>query len=98
MTQLELLQAGANSYLDGMEQEGGEVATDEKEHVDINPFPTSSDPRNEINRGIARSEHGSEFIVSWDEPEDEDPENPMNWSSTKKWVNILTISVISFLV
>lgn len=36
--------------------------------------------------------------VWWDEPEDEDPANPMNWSSRKKWTNILTISVISFLV
>ncbi|KAK8013883.1 major facilitator superfamily transporter [Apiospora arundinis] len=36
--------------------------------------------------------------VWWTEPEDEDPANPMNWSSRKKWTNILTISVISFLV
>lgn len=41
---------------------------------------------------------GREFIVSWNEPEDQNPENPMNWSSTKKWVNILSISVISFVV
>lgn len=36
--------------------------------------------------------------VWWAEPEDADPSNPMNWSSRKKWTNILTISVISFLV
>jgi hypothetical protein len=40
----------------------------------------------------------SEFIVWWDEPETEDPENPMNWSPSVKWANILTLSVISFLV
>ncbi|KAK8068781.1 hypothetical protein PG994_005397 [Apiospora phragmitis] len=36
--------------------------------------------------------------VWWSEPEHEDPANPMNWSSRKKWTNILTISAISFLV
>ncbi|EKD13651.1 cycloheximide resistance protein [Drepanopeziza brunnea f. sp. 'multigermtubi' MB_m1] len=41
---------------------------------------------------------GNEFIVSWNEPEDQDPENPLNWSSAKKWLNICTIAVISFIV
>ncbi len=36
--------------------------------------------------------------VGWEEPEDGDPDNPQNWSSMAKWANILTISVISFLV
>ncbi|KAK8084470.1 major facilitator superfamily transporter [Apiospora hydei] len=36
--------------------------------------------------------------VGWSEPESDDPANPLNWSSRKKWTNILTISVISFLV
>ncbi|AEO58214.1 hypothetical protein MYCTH_2118654 [Thermothelomyces thermophilus ATCC 42464] len=39
-----------------------------------------------------------EFIVGWDEPETEDPENPMNWSALVKWANILILSVIGFLV
>ncbi|EHK21983.1 uncharacterized protein TRIVIDRAFT_191800 [Trichoderma virens Gv29-8] len=43
-------------------------------------------------------ESGVSLSVWWDEPEDQDPENPMNWPSTKKWANILTISVMSFLV
>ncbi|PBP26621.1 hypothetical protein BUE80_DR002411, partial [Diplocarpon rosae] len=46
----------------------------------------------------ASSELERDFIVGWDEPEDHDPENPMNWSSTKKWLNICTISTISFIV
>ncbi|KAI1848736.1 hypothetical protein JX266_005595 [Neoarthrinium moseri] len=46
----------------------------------------------------AQLQSEAEFIVWWDEPEDQDPSNPMNWSSTRKWINILTISVISFLV
>ncbi|KAF2691686.1 MFS general substrate transporter [Lentithecium fluviatile CBS 122367] len=39
-----------------------------------------------------------ELIVWWNEPEDEDPKNPMNWSPTVKWANVLVLSVISFLV
>jgi hypothetical protein len=38
------------------------------------------------------------MAVGWEEPEEQDPENPMNWSAVAKWTNILTISVISFLV
>ncbi|KAF6814490.1 major facilitator superfamily transporter [Colletotrichum sojae] len=41
---------------------------------------------------------GAEIIVHWNEPEDCDPENPMNWSPLIKWTHVLTISVISFLV
>lgn len=46
----------------------------------------------------AQPESHTDFIVWWDEPEDQDPENPLNWSPWVKWTNILTISVISFLV
>ncbi|KAK1975028.1 major facilitator superfamily transporter [Colletotrichum cereale] len=43
-------------------------------------------------------QHDGRLTVHWDEPEDQDPENPMNWRPVVKWANILTISVISFLV
>lgn len=39
-----------------------------------------------------------EFSVTWDEPADKDPENPMNWSSAKKWMIIATLSFQSFIV
>ncbi|GKT40311.1 efflux pump rdc3 [Colletotrichum spaethianum] len=32
------------------------------------------------------------LMVRWDEPEDQDPQNPMNWRPLAKWANILTIS------
>ncbi|KAJ9663466.1 hypothetical protein H2201_005674 [Coniosporium apollinis] len=35
-------------------------------------------------------------IVWWDEPADQDPANPMNWSSGKKWGNIAVLSAITF--
>ncbi|KAL8341072.1 hypothetical protein RB601_006936 [Gaeumannomyces tritici] len=46
----------------------------------------------------APSQEISEILVWWDEPEGEDPSNPLNWSSHKKWLNIITVSLISFLV
>ncbi|KAL2163986.1 hypothetical protein VTH06DRAFT_3199 [Thermothelomyces fergusii] len=39
-----------------------------------------------------------EFIVGWDEPETEDPNNPVNWPPMVKWANILILSTIGFLV
>ncbi|KAL8393893.1 hypothetical protein RB599_006105 [Gaeumannomyces hyphopodioides] len=46
----------------------------------------------------APSQDSPEILVWWDEPEGEDPANPLNWSSRKRWLNILTVSLISFLV
>lgn len=38
-----------------------------------------------------------EFDVFWNEPADQDPENPMSWSMGRKWGIIATISFITFL-
>lgn len=32
-------------------------------------------------------------IVDWDGPDD--PENPMNWSNNKKWLNVVLISALT---
>ncbi|RYP53482.1 hypothetical protein DL768_001519 [Monosporascus sp. mg162] len=32
-------------------------------------------------------------VVDWDGPDD--PENPMNWSDTKKWLNIAVLSILT---
>lgn len=40
---------------------------------------------------------GSEFEVWWNEPAEQDPENPMNWTNKKKWSNIGVMSAITFL-
>jgi hypothetical protein len=37
------------------------------------------------------------FDVWWDEPANQDPENPMNWSMSRKWVSIAVLSAITFL-
>lgn len=33
--------------------------------------------------------------VSWDGPDD--PENPLNWPASKKWANIIALSVMTVL-
>lgn len=35
--------------------------------------------------------------VWWNEPADEDPENPMAWSNKRKWGIIAMLSLLSFL-
>ncbi|KAF3024751.1 hypothetical protein E8E14_005080 [Neopestalotiopsis sp. 37M] len=34
-------------------------------------------------------------VVGWDGPND--PENPLNWTSKKKWLNIAVLSILSFI-
>lgn len=97
-TDKEQLEVGANTYPGRSKEKKREVATEKEERINANPLSAPLNPRHEINDGAASAEPGSELIVWWDEPEDQNPENPMNWSSTKKWANILVISVISFLV
>ncbi|CZS91655.1 related to multidrug resistant protein [Rhynchosporium graminicola] len=48
------------------------------------------------NFGLTAEHDNAEFIVWWDDPGS--PENPINWSALKKWGNICTISMISFIV
>ena len=39
----------------------------------------------------------SEYDVFWEEPASSDPDNPMNWSSGRKWTIIGMVSFITFL-
>jgi hypothetical protein len=36
-------------------------------------------------------------IVDWEQPANEDPANPQNWSSFRKWLNIGVVSYICFI-
>lgn len=42
-------------------------------------------------------EANDSFVVWWQEPANEDPENPMNWSGRHKWSIISMLSFITFL-
>ncbi|KFX94318.1 hypothetical protein O988_06381 [Pseudogymnoascus sp. VKM F-3808] len=83
------VEGSPSSYADGANENN---KNDENDGA--NPLP-SSFSKSETNGDIP-AETDPKLIVWWDGPED--PENPMNWSSTWKWVNICVISVISFLV
>lgn len=39
-----------------------------------------------------------QYVVGWEQPEDEDPENPLNWNRSKKWSIIGVLTFLSFLV
>lgn len=92
------MEVGANIYPGGVMEKKREVAKEKGEKINANPLSASLNSKQETNDCAAQAEPGSELIVWWDEPDDKNQENPMNWSSTKKWANILVISVISFLV
>jgi hypothetical protein len=59
---------------------------------------TASSPEQATLKCEPTTPQSPEYTVWWDEPENLDPSNPMNWSPTLKWANIITLSVISFLV
>jgi hypothetical protein len=37
------------------------------------------------------------YIVDWEKPIDQDPANPMNWSESKKWMNIAIVSLLTLI-
>ena len=92
------LEVWANKHHDEIKENKSEVAKEKEEKVSANTASTSLNSKKETDGGATPAEPGSELIVWWDEPADQDPENPMNWSSARKWINIFVISVISFLV
>lgn len=53
----------------------------------------------QLRKNHTSSTHGSsdEFTVFWEEPTDQDPENPKSWSTTRKASIIGTISFLTFL-
>src|SRR5215469_8908743 len=38
-----------------------------------------------------------ENVVWWDEPVDQDPDNPMNWGAGRKWGTIAILAFITFI-
>lgn len=46
--------------------------------------------------GESRATEGN-LEVFWDEPADQDPANPLNWGTTRKWLIIAMISFTTFL-
>lgn len=57
----------------------------------------SQDTENTIMASESGNENDHCFIVGWEDPVDKDPENPMNWSSGRKWGIIGILSFLTFL-
>ena len=66
--------------------------TDKSNDVDLEQNAVSNTEGEKVN-----GENSSEFDVWWNEPADQDPANPMNWTNKKKWSNIAVMSAITFL-
>lgn len=71
-------------------------------HLDIEKGPNDANDPSEtsgnrdmisstIRTPIKRDQSGD--IVTWDG--DDDPENPMNWSTGKKWLTVALISILT---
>ena len=54
--------------------------------------PQGSDA--EINKGVLHTSGEDGYIVDWDGPDD--PQNPMNWTDTRKWTIIALVSALTF--
>lgn len=51
-----------------------------------------------LDSSTPHAEASTPLTVYWTTPEEQDPDNPMNWGNKKKSANILMIWIISFLV
>ena len=58
---------------------------------------TQNVPADFVKENGGSSDQGSDLLVWWDEPADQDPTNPMNWPDSRKWVTIAVLSSITFL-
>lgn len=69
---------------------------------DVNSVSNQGDPeKGNTNNGDAPSDTTADpggLVVYWEQPESEDPENPLNWSSKRKWAMIGILSFLSLLV
>jgi hypothetical protein len=81
-------------------QEAADLDDNEKEafeqghDVDL-PIKTEIDVERDVERASRTStpaEKDQNLLVGWDG--DKDPENPLNWPASRKWV---TISILSFI-
>ena len=78
----------------------GETALNEKKALEAEdtsgPDGAGSETEADLEAGTGIERAKTETdpnVVDWDGPDD--PENPMNWSDKKKWLNIATLSVLT---
>ncbi|KAL2208267.1 MFS general substrate transporter [Sarocladium strictum] len=61
------------------------------------PRPDLSDSNVDKSSTAPEARNDDRYSVWWTEPEDKDPENPMNWSNGRKWGIISILSILTFL-
>jgi hypothetical protein len=64
---------------------------------DLEDIEKGSERGDERKSAEAKEDHDPNMVF-WDEPIDQDPSNPRNWSTKKKWGNIGVVSGITFVV
>lgn len=70
-----------------------EATPDDLEATDISQVSVPNEANDEEKGEVS----ADPFEVWWDEPADQDPENPKNWPMSKKWTTIAVLSTITFL-
>lgn len=59
--------------------------------------PTVADEPQAKPATMSDQDNDTNFVVGWEEPSDQDPDNPLNWSTGRKWSIIGILSFITFL-
>ena len=85
------------------------LATDEAEKKDIEARATERQDAEDdaIKYAADKVEEGGDagaanskeenFLVWWEEPAEQDSENPMNWTNARKWGIVANLSFLTFL-
>jgi hypothetical protein len=65
--------------------------------MDAEAEAASSRDGSEIKESSLTPDTTDNYSVWWTEPEDRDPDNPLNWSNAQKWSIIGVLSLLTFL-
>lgn len=74
---------------------------EKRDEIQLSPKLASDEPA--IEKVIPEVQHDTEaevdsaFVVWWQQPVEQDQENPMNWTTSRKWSIIGMLSFITFL-
>ena len=82
---------GKTSHQNNSESSGLEKETD----LEAGRHSDSTVDKKDVEVSASQTEPADPNIVDWDGPDD--PNNPVNWSSKKKWGNIAIMAAITFL-
>lgn len=75
--------------------ESSSTANQHTENMPTEPSPAKMGPEeipSEVSSGEI-SEEDDRNVVTWDGPDD--PQNPMNWPDSRKWINLALMSLLT---